>query len=146
MSTELHLTIKAETAADALQELAAISLRAAKELGVAPHVTDTAPELPLQTPAAVPVDAKGNGADTAPPAEKRTRAKRAPAADAAPAADREAIVKGLTELYMGGDPTIRERITAFRDGYGAQRLRELKDDALPEAQKLLVELQQQAGP
>jgi hypothetical protein len=145
MSTELHLTIKAESAADALIELAEISFRAAKELGVAPQRADTEPELPLQTPAAVSADTKGNGADAA-PAEKRTRAKRAPAADAAPAPDRDAIVKGLTELYMGGDPAIRERITTFRDGYDAKRLRDLKDDALPAAEKLLSELQQQAGP
>ena len=142
----LHLEIESETALGALQELAGISVRAAKELGVASPPTDTRePELPLAQPPAATAE-KGNGADAA-PAEKRTRGKRAPAAEAAaPAADREAIVKGLTELYMGGDPTIRERITAFRDGYGAQRLRELKDDALPAAQKLLAELQQQAGP
>lgn len=49
---------------------------------------------------------------------------------------------------MGGNPTIRERITAFRDGYGAQRLRELKDEVLPEAMKLLTELKsiEAAGP
>jgi hypothetical protein len=142
MSTELHLTIKAESAADALHELAGISRRAAKELGVAPQSAGTEPELPLATPAAD----KGNGADAAPAAEKRTRGKRAPAAEAALAPDRDAIVKGLTELYMGGDPAIRERITTFRDGHDAKRLRDLKDDALPAAEKLLGELQQQAGP
>lgn len=69
MSTELHLTIRADSAADALQELAEISIRAAKELGVAPQVPDSDRELPLAQPD------KGNGAD-APTAEKRTR-KRA---------------------------------------------------------------------
>ena len=145
MSTELNLRIVAETAAEALRELAGISLRAAKELAVAPTPADTEPELPLQTPETVSADTKGNGAE-APPAEKRTRAKRAPAAETAPAPDRDAIVKGLTELYMGGDAAIRERITVFRDGYDAKRLRDLKDDALPAAEKLLGELQQQAGP
>jgi hypothetical protein len=141
MSTELHLTIRADSAREALLELAGIGVRAADELSVAPQPPD--PEPPATAAE------KGNGADAAPPAEKRTRGgKRAPAAGtaAAPAIDRDAIVKGLTDLYMGGDPTIRERITAFRDGFGAQRLRELKDEALPEAQKLLAELQQVAGP
>jgi hypothetical protein len=145
MSTQLNLTITADTAIEALNELAAIGVRASHELGVASPPTDTRePELPLTQPPATQAE-KGNGADAA-PAEKRTRAKRAPAAETAPAPDRDAIVKGLTELYMGGDAAIRERITTFRDGHDAKRLRDLKDDALPAAEKLLGELQQQAGP
>jgi hypothetical protein len=147
MSTELHLTIRAETALLALNELAELGVHALQELGGAPQPANiNEPELPLPTPAAA---AKGDGADPstkgdgAAAGEKRTRKRAAPEA---PAPDRAEIVKGLTELYMGGDPTVRERITAFRDGYGAQRLRELKDEALPEAMKLLAELQQVAGP
>jgi hypothetical protein len=143
MSTELHLTIRADSAREALLELAGIGVRAADELGGAAQPPDTEPDVPLTQSAGTPVE-KGNGADAAPPTEKRTRGKKAPAA--VPAVDRDAIVKGLTDLYMGGDPNIRERITAFRDGFGAQRLRELKDEALPAAQKLLAELQQVAGP
>jgi hypothetical protein len=133
VTTELHLTIHANSAADALSELAALGRRAAVELGVAPQ--------PQDIPA--PAPDKGNGEDAAPVAGKKGRPKKAdaaPPADAGP--DRADIIKGLTDLYMAGNPVVRDRITAFRDTHGAQRLRELKDEALPEAARLLGELQQ----
>jgi hypothetical protein len=139
MSTELHLNISADSAVEALAELAAIGRRAAVELGVAPQSPDT------PAPAPAPAPDKGNGEDAAAPAagKKAGRSKKAeaaPPADAGP--DRADIIKGLTDLYMAGNPVVRDRITAFRDTHGAQRLRELKDAALPEAAKLLGELQQ----
>jgi hypothetical protein len=141
MTTELHLTIKADSAADALAELAQIGVRAAKELGVAPTPAYTRTEPPLETPA------KGNGADELAPA-KRTRKRAAVEPDVATQTgfDRTTIIKGLTEIFMRGEPAIRERITAFRDGHGVQRLRELKDDALAGAAALLAELQNDSAP
>jgi hypothetical protein len=140
MSTELHLTITAVSAADALSELMKISFRAAQELGVAPQQADTA-EANAPEPAA---PEKGNGAAASSAAPevtagtKRTRKAKPEPEEAAP--DRAAIIKGLTELYMGGDPKVRSQITEFRDGHGAERLRDLKDEALPAAAQLLTEL------
>jgi hypothetical protein len=42
---------------------------------------------------------------------------------------------------MSSDPVIRDKITSWRDGQGVARLRDLKDDAIPDAAKLLAELQ-----
>ena len=141
MTTELHLTIKADSAADALAELAQIGFRAAKEMGVGPTPADT-PEPPLEAPA------KGNGADETPPATRRSRKRTTAEPDVATQTgfDRNTIIKGLTEIFMKSEPAIRDKITAFRDGHGVQRLRELKDDALPGAAKLLAELQDDSAP
>ena len=110
MSIELHLTITADTVLEALDQLGAIGVRAAVELGDGPQRANTSepaePELPLPEPA------KGNGE-----APKRTRKAKAEP-DAAPAGpDRAEIIKGLTDLYMAGDPKVRSQITTFRDGY-----------------------------
>lgn len=141
MTTELNLTIRAETAHQALVELAEISRRAAKELGVAPTPADTGPaqpELPLNA------SAKGNGGDEPTPPAKRSR--RTPVATAASDAegvglDRGAIIKGLTEIYMRAEAEVRDKIVTFRDGHGVQRLKDLKDEALPGAAALLTQLQ-----
>ena len=95
---------------------------------------------------------KGNGADTvsadtvvdtadsaAPSTDKKPRAKKAPATEQAKL-DRAAIIDGLTKIYSKGDENVRLAITKFRDGQGADRLRDLKDDALPAAAELLTEL------
>jgi hypothetical protein len=124
LTTQLHLVISSESAIDALIQLVEIGQRAAKELGdvqLSPDTPNT--EAP-----------KGNGEDAP---TKRTRAK-APPAPKPPS--RDEIVKGLTDLFVDGDQEVRERITAFRDLHGVQRLRELSDEALPNALLLLSEL------
>ena len=72
---------------------------------------------------------------------KATRGKKAPTAAPEPSKlDRAAIIDGLTKIYSKGDEDVRLAITKFRDGQGADRLRDLKDDALPAAAELLTEL------
>ena len=120
MSTELHLTITAHSAEEALRELVQVGRRAARELGGGPPPANT-------EPAALP---KGNGAGG-------PQSRHAPAEWRS---DKDKIVEALTDLFICGDPTVRERITALRDRHGAQRLRELGDEAVPEAARLLDEL------
>ena len=54
--------------------------------------------------------------------------------------DRATIIDGLTKIYGKGDSGLRARITEFRDERGAERLRDLKDEDLPAAAQLLIDL------
>ena len=77
---------------------------------------------------------------------KRSTAKPDPAPEPEKAKlDRAAIIDGLTKIYSKGDEDVRLAITKFRDGQGADRLRDLKDDALQAAAELLIELKTNAG-
>jgi hypothetical protein len=135
VTTELHLTIRSDTAAEAILELATLGARAAEVLGVAAPPANSEPTPALTSaPAATPTT--GNGADTPTP---KTRGKKAAEPEKAKL-DRAAIIDGLTKIYSQGDPDKRQAITKFRDGQGADRLRDLKDDALPAAAELLIEL------
>jgi hypothetical protein len=88
-----------------------------------------------------------NGADGAPPQDEKRAGRRGRKAGAEVGGDnldRDKIIKDLTEIYMRGEPPVREKITAWRDGQGVSRLRDLKDDSVAGAAKLVAELQ--AGP
>jgi hypothetical protein len=135
MTTELNLTIRGETAADVMLELAMIGSRAAAVLGVG--APDANPDPPPEPPS------KANGAEAAAPA--KTRGKKAAAApepepESVKGPDRAAIIDGLTKIYGRGDPAMRTRITEFRNGRGADRLRDLPDADLPAAAQLLADL------
>jgi hypothetical protein len=146
----INLTISADTAEGLLDQLAAlVSMRmmfgvepTADNIGATPEEMQIAAEIVEHAAATTPPAAKSNGADVV-EMPKRTRGKKAappPAPEAAEPVDRQAIIKGLTDIYMTAAPGVRDKITAFRDGQGVQRLRELKDDAIPAAAKLLNEL------
>jgi hypothetical protein len=139
----ISITVNADSAGELLDTLEALS--ANRKSGVAQTEPDFAtPEereiaADLVKHAAPPPD-KPNGADVV-EMPKRTRGKKAaPTTPAPEPVDRQAIIKGLTDIYMTAAPGVRDKITAFRDGQGVQRLRELKDDAIPAAAKLLNEL------
>jgi hypothetical protein len=135
MAIELHLTIRGETMLETIQELRGLS-----EIGsLATLVSGVAPHAPNAE--------KGNGADTvsADTADtvdtgKKPRGRKAAAAPEPAKVDREAVLEGLTKIYGRGDPKVRTAITEFRDKHGANRLRDLKDDVIPDAAALLAEL------
>ena len=142
MAIEIDIRIIGETTATVVQELGAFAAHLSSGLGVGSFAPNTT---------------KGNGAvhcvsadtivdtvDTArttPSTDKKPRAKKALAPEPGKTQlDRAAIIDGLTKIYSKGDEDVRLAITKFRDGQGADRLRDLKDDALPAAAELLTEL------
>jgi hypothetical protein len=143
----ISLTINADTAESLLEQLAAlVSMRmmfgvepTEANTGATPEEMQIAADLVKHAAPPPPPD-KPNGADVV-EMPKRTRGKKgAPATPEPEPVDRQAIIKGLTDIYMTSAPGVRDKITAFRDGQGVQRLRELKDEAIPAAAKLLSEL------
>jgi hypothetical protein len=145
MATELHLTIRGDTTAEVMSELTSIGARAVEVLGVVTQEPQPEPTpAPPSEPAAVP--AAGNGADTPAPKSRSKKAAAAPAPEPEKTKlDRSAIIEGLTKIYSKGDDEVRLAITKFRDGQGADRLRDLKDDALPAAADLLADLRSVAA-
>jgi hypothetical protein len=151
----INLTISADSAEELLHQLSLISLRLMLGVDQTEPSTAATPEeqeiaAELVKNAAPPPD-KPNGADVVEtPKSGRGRGKKAaPTVDLdipataearAVAFDRQAIIKGLTDIYMTSAPGVRDKITAFRDAQGVQRLRELKDEAIPAAARLLSEL------
>ena len=136
MAIEIDIRIIGETTAAVVQELGAFANHLSSGLGVGAQATNT-PDAPEAQAPAVAAE-KANGADT--PA-KAVRGKKTSAAPEEKAKlDRAAIIDGLTKIYSKGDEDVRLAITKFRDGQGADRLRDLKDDALPAAAELLTEL------
>jgi hypothetical protein len=131
MAIEIDVRVIGETAANVVHELMAFASRLSTGLGAAPTPPDT-PD--AQAPAAA--DANGAGK----PASTRKRVAKAEPEPEAPKIDRAAIIDGLTKIYSKGNEDVRLAITKFRDGQGADRLRDLKDDALPAAAELLTEL------
>ena len=141
MAIEFDIRIIGETPLDVLRGLGELSARLAGGLGAVatPANTTNAPEPPPPPPTTAATT--GNGA--AEPDKPPTTRKRATAAKPEPEQsklDRAAIIDGLTKIYSKGDEDVRLAITKFRDGQGADRLRDLKDDALPAAAELLTEL------
>jgi hypothetical protein len=143
MAIEIDVRIIGETTVGVVDELRAFAAHLSSGLGVgvkAAYTPDT-PEPPA------PAAAVGNGADKPPSTRKRTTAAKpdpAPEPEKKAALDRAAIIDGLTKIYSKGDEDVRLAITKFRDGQGADRLRDLKDDALPAAAELLLELKTNA--
>lgn len=135
MAIEIDIRIIGETTAAVVQELMAFAAYLSPGLGVGVPTTDT-PDTP--EPQATAAATTGNGADKPATTRKRSTAAK-PEADKAQL-DRAAIIDGLTKIYSRGDEDVRQAITKFRDGQGAERLRDLKDDALPAAAELLTEL------
>ena len=131
MAIEIDIRVIGETTAAVVQELGAFAAHLSSGLGVGVHATNTPDAPEAQAPAAE----KANGADT--PAKAARGGKKAAAApagtDLKAQLDRAAIIDGLTKIYSKGDEDVRLAITKFRDGQGADRLRDLKDDALPAA-------------
>jgi hypothetical protein len=147
MAIEIDIRIIGETTAAVVQELGAFATHLSSGLGGGVQTTNTPDTPEAQAPDAPPE--KANGADT--PAKAAPRAKKAVAAPPAGAdlkavLDRAAIIDGLTKIYSKGDEDVRLAITKFRDGQGADRLRDLKDDALPAAAELLTELKLAEAP
>ena len=135
MAIEIDIRIIGETTADVVKGLQSFAAHLSSGLGVGAQAANTPDSSEAQLE-------KANGADA--PA-KVTRGKKAAAAPPAGAElkatlDRAAIIEGLTKIYSKGDEDVRAAITKFRDGQGADRLRDLKDDALPAAAELLTEL------
>lgn len=136
MPIEMHLLIEG-SAVEIMRELEALSVGLSSGLGVLPPVAQ-----PNQPATADPTPAKANGAEPAP--AKRAGRKAAASETAPPPSeakiDRAGIIDGLTKIYGKGDPAVRKQITEFRDSRQAERLRDLKDEDLPAAAQLLVDL------
>ena len=137
MAIEIDIRIIGESTQDIAAELTRFAAHLAGASGVAPPQPNTADAAPPAT--------TGNGADKPAATRKRTTAPKdddvkLPATTAGSKLDRAAIIDGLTKIYSKGDEEVRLAITKFRDGQGADRLRDLKDDALPAAAELLIEL------
>ena len=144
MAIEVDIRIIGESTHDIAAELGRFASYLSGGSGVAPPQANTAD--PTPPPATATATAtEGNGADK-PATTSRKRAAPKDDPDGKPLAaekaklDRAAIIDGLTKIYSKGDEDVRLAITKFRDGQGADRLRDLKDDALPAAAELLVEL------
>jgi hypothetical protein len=135
MAIEIDIRIIGETTAQVVEGLQSFAAHLSSGLGVGARATDTQDTANAQAPAAT----EGNGAGKPASTRKRAAATTA-AAPEAPKIDRAAIIDGLTKIYSKGDEDVRLAITKFRDGQGADRLRDLKDDALPAAAELLTEL------
>ena len=137
MAIEVDIRIIGESAREVTQELAKFAAHLSGGLGAVatPANTTDAPEPPPPTTAAT----TGNGADK-PATTSRKRSTAAKPEPEQSKLDRAAIIDGLTKIYSKGDEEVRLAITKFRDGQGADRLRDLKDDALPAAAELLIEL------
>lgn len=134
----MHITIEADSAIDFVRQLETLGSRF-RDAGVVP-----APEAlavgDQQTNAG-----PGNGADAPQPAPERPRRGRRAQSEtpAEEKPDRAKIIEELTEVFMKGEPKVRERITTWRDAQGVARLRDLNDDAIPGAAELLAELRAQ---
>jgi hypothetical protein len=139
MPIEIDVRIIGESTQQVVQELGAFASHLSGGFGVGPHKPDTTAPIEISGPNVETLT--GNGADKpATTSRKRAAAKSDHPAPEAPRIDRAAIIDGLTKIYSKGDEDVRLAITKFRDGQGADRLRDLKDDALPAAAELLTEL------
>jgi hypothetical protein len=143
MAIEIDIRIIGETTAAVVQELGAFAAHLSSGLGVGAQAINT-PDTPGINEAQARAVADSNGAGKPASTRKRSTAGKPEAETTTTAAkaqlDRAAIIDGLTKIYSKGDEDVRLAITKFRDGQGADRLRDLKDDALPAAAELLVEL------
>jgi hypothetical protein len=140
MAIEFDIRIIGETTAAVVQELGAFAAHLSSGLGVGVRATNTHDTPEAQAPAAADSNGAGKPASTRRRGPKPEPVETTAAAPEAPKIDRAAIIEGLTKIYSKGDEDTRLAITKFRDGQGADRLRDLKDDALPAAAELLTEL------
>ena len=136
MAIEVDIRIIGENTAQVVHELRGFAAHLSSGLGVPPPPANT-PNAPEAQEAQAPAQADSNGAGKSATTRKRSTAAKEPEP---PKVDRAAIIDGLTKIYSKGDEEVRLAITKFRDGQGAERLRDLKDDALPAAAELLTEL------
>jgi hypothetical protein len=134
MPIEIDVRIIGESTQQVVQELGAFAAHLSSGLGVGARATNTPDTPEPQAPATT-----GNGADKPATTRKRSTAAK-PEPEEKAKLDRAAIIDGLTKIYSKGDEDVRLAITKFRDGQGADRLRDLKDDALSAAAELLIEL------
>jgi hypothetical protein len=139
MAIEIDVRIIGETTAGVVDELRAFAAHLSSGLGVGARATDT-PDSPEPAAPEPPPGTKANGADAPAKAARGKKAAAPAGAELKATLDRAAIIDGLTKIYSKGDEDVRLAITKFRDGQGADRLRDLKDDALPAAAELLTEL------
>ena len=137
MAIEVDVRIIGESAREVTEELAKFAAHLSSGLAVAAQTPNT-PDTPEPQAPATTAATTGNGAGK--PATARKRSTAAKPEPEPPKVDRAAIIDGLTKIYSKGDEDVRLAITKFRDGQGAERLRDLKDDALPAAAELLTEL------
>ena len=137
MPVHISISIDAENAADLISQLQLVGSRfCSAERLFAPAPSGVVSR--RQT------DAPGNGAGEAEAQaseQPKRRGKRAQPEAAEGNYDRAKIIEDLTTIFMSSDPVIRDKITSWRDAQGVARLRDLKDDAIPDAAKLLAELQ-----
>jgi hypothetical protein len=56
------------------------------------------------------------------------------------AGGREEVIQQLTEIFQGGDKDTRDKIKAWRDKKGLKLLRDLSDEHIPAAMKLIEDL------
>jgi hypothetical protein len=138
----VRLTIEATSSADLIHQLDVLLGRLkSSQLVSAPE------ELGVGTQEPTNEASPGSGVDAAPPkqlADERPQGRRGRKAAAEVGSDnldRDKITKDLTEIYMRGEPAVREKIIAWRDAQGVSRLSDLKDDSIASAAKLLAELQ-----
>ena len=141
MAIEVDIRIIGENTAQVVHELRGFAAHLSNGLGVAPPPATMA-NAPEAQEAQALAQADSNGAGKSATTRKRSTAAKEPETTTASKAslDRAAIIDGLTKIYSKGDEDVRLAITKFRDGQGADRLRDLKDDALPAAAELLIEL------
>jgi hypothetical protein len=140
MAIEIDIRIIGETTAAVVQELGAFAAHLSSGLGVGVQATNTPDTPETQAPAAADSNGAGKPATTRKRAPAATKPEPETTTGAKAQLDRAAIIDGLTKIYSKGDEDVRLAITKFRDGQGADRLRDLKDDALPAAAELLTEL------
>jgi SWI/SNF-related matrix-associated actin-dependent regulator 1 of chromatin subfamily A len=137
MPVHISISIDAENAADLISQLQLVGSRffGAERLSV-PAVSGVVSQRQTEE------QGKDAGEVEAQASEQpKRRGKRAQAEAAEENYDRAKIIEDLTQIFMSGDPVIRDKITSWRDAQGVARLRDLKDDAIPDAMKLLAELQ-----
>jgi hypothetical protein len=140
----VHLTIEATSVGDLIHQLDVLVDRLKS-----PQLVSVPEELGVGKQKPTP-ESPSSGAEVAPPKQladekpQGRRGRKAAAGGGNDNLDRDKTIKDLTAIYMSGEPAVREKITAWRDGQGVSRLRDLKDDSIAGAAKLLAELQ--AGP
>jgi hypothetical protein len=142
----VHLTIEATNVADLIHQLDVLAGRlnspqlvsVPEELGVG----DIKPTFSERPPGTAVDGAPSEPAQTEKPAGRRGRKSGADVGEEK--LDRDKTLNDLTEIYMRGEPAVREKITSWRDRQGVSRLRDLKDESIADAAKLVAKLQ--AGP
>jgi hypothetical protein len=142
----IRLTFEATNSADLIHQIGDLVSRfKSQQIDSAPEELGVGDEKPTFSEHPPGAGVEGAPSEPVHPEKPSGRRVRKPAAAVGEEKlDRDKIIKDLTEIYMRGEPAVREKITAWRDGQGVSRLRDLKDDSIADAAKLVAELQ--AGP